>query len=255
MAQSLNNSSKPLKQISQNKKDSLFDSFMLHHHSPDCNCLVSDQSSQSNSKKVRRLRIAFLLIACFAATELGVGWWSNSLALQAEAGHKISDSFALALSWVTAWIGQVGNRKLEIRNQFNFIQTQYLEAGAALINGIGLLAIAIEIAKEATINLHSTSTEILSLPLLITACVALVIDSLNVALIHDSSHHDLNVRAAFLHILVDVMSSVGVLLAAFAVYFLHWIWADSAISLFLSGAIALSTIPLIRQSLKLMKKT
>lgn len=270
MTQSLNNSSNLLKQISQNKRDSLFDSLMFHPHSPDCNCSLVEEVSPPEGKKVRRLGIAFLLIACFAATELGIGWWSHSLALQAEAGHKISDSFALVLSLVTAWVGQQRSRKseigtnvrqklalyrnegLEVESQLPSIKTQHLEAGAALINGIGLLAIAIEIAREAIMNLQSSPAEILSLPLLITACVALVIDSINVALLHDSSHHDLNVRAAFLHILVDVISSIGVLLAAVAVWFFHWLWADSAIGLFLSVAIAFSAIPLIRQSLRLI---
>jgi len=266
MAQSLNNSLSPLKQIDRNKRDSLFDNLMFHQHSTECNCSSVGENSQLEAKKVRRLGIAFLLIACFAAIELGIGWWSHSLALQAEAGHKISDSFALVLSLVIAWIGQArangslslqkwdGTLKSELREEMRSpaIKTQHLEAGAALINGFGLLAIAMEIAREAIVNLQSSSSEILSLPLLITACVALVIDGINVVLLHDSSHHDLNVRAAFLHILVDVMSSVGVLLAAIAVWFFHWLWADSAISLFLSVAIALSAIPLIGQSLRLI---
>jgi cobalt-zinc-cadmium efflux system protein len=263
MTQSLNKASSPLKQIGQNKRDSLFDSLMLHHHSPECNCSLTQEESQPEGQKIRRLGIAFILIACFALSEWGMGWWTHSLALQAEAGHKISDSFALALSLITAWIGQARSSQKEVNNSLLLepseeerrspvAKTQRLEGGAALINGIGLLAIAIEIAREATNNLQSSPTEILSLPLLITACVALVVDSINVFLLHDSSHHDLNVRAAFLHILVDVISSVGVLLAAVAVFIFDWVWADSAIGLFISGAIALSAIPLMRQSLKLI---
>ncbi len=89
--------------------------------------------------------------------------------------------------------------------------------------------------------------------MLVTAGLGLGVNSFNAFLLHDSSHHDLNVRGAFLHILADLIGSIGVIVAAIAVWLMHWLWADGAIGLFVSGLIFTSTIPLISQSFNTFK--
>jgi cobalt-zinc-cadmium efflux system protein len=71
-------------------------------------------------------------------------------------------------------------------------------------------------------------------------------------LLHDHSHEDLNLKGAFLHIIADALSSVGVLLAALAVWRMHWLWADGVISLLIALLIVVSALPLITQSFKLL---
>jgi cobalt-zinc-cadmium efflux system protein len=156
----------------------------------------------------------------------------------------ISDSLALGLSLLTAWSAQ-------FRKSNQVLGYLRVEVLAALANGIGLVAIAVWIGWEAISRLQSPPSDILSLPMLITAGVGLGVNSINALLLHDSSHHDLNIRGAFLHVLADLISSVGVILAAIAVWLMHWLWADGFISLFVSGLIFLSAIPLIIQSLKI----
>ena len=194
-------------------------------------------------RKIKLLWTALIAIASFAAIEFGVGYWSHSLALQAESGHLLSDSFALGLSLLAAWFVQRQTTKGE-----NFIPGR-IEAIAAILNGLGLVAIAVWIAIEAFSRLQSPPTEILSLPMLVTAGLGLGVNGFNVFLLHDSSHHDLNVRGAFLHILADLISSVGVIVAAIAIWLMHWLWADGAVGLFVSSLIFTSAIPLIIQSL------
>jgi cobalt-zinc-cadmium efflux system protein len=76
------------------------------------------------------------------------------------------------------------------------------------------------------------------------------VNGINVRLLHRDSHADLNLRGVFLHVLADVISSVGVIVAAIVVATLHWLWADGAVSVFVAGLILLSAVPLIAASWK-----
>lgn len=210
-----------------------------HHGIHGCTC----HTLSNYDRKIQLLWTALLAIASFAAIEFGVGYWSHSLALQAESGHLLSDSFALALSLLAAWFVQRQAARGE-----NFAPMR-IEAIAAVLNGLGLVAIAVWIAIESVSRLQSPPTEILSLPMLVTAGVGLGVNGFNVFLLHDSSHHDLNVRGAFLHILADLISSIGVIVAAIAIWLMHWLWVDGAVGLFVSSLIFVSAIPLIIQSL------
>lgn len=217
---------------------------MHHHHSTDCvhGCSFESEGS-TRSNKVRLLWTALVLVGCFSLFELAVGFWSHSLALVAESEHMISDSLALGLALLATWISRFHNSD---KASYGYRRVEIL---SALANGIGLVAIAVWIAWEAIIRLQSPPAEILSLPMLITAGVGLGVNSVNALLLHSSSQHDLNLRAAFLHMVSDVISSVGVIVAAIAVWVMHWLWADGVISLFVSGLIFLGAIPLIVQSL------
>jgi cobalt-zinc-cadmium efflux system protein len=131
-----------------------------------------------------------------------------------------------------------------------------VEILAALVNGLGLMTVAGLIAWEAIARLQAPPQEILSQPMLITAAIGLGINLLNASLLHTHSHDDLNVKGAFLHMLADAVSSVGVIVAAIAVLLFQWNWADGAISLGVAILIAIGTVPLIRQSLSiLLEKT
>jgi cobalt-zinc-cadmium efflux system protein len=218
-----------------------------HHHS---GCCHSHTVHQGSTVKIRRLWLALILIGCFAGIELGVGVLSHSLALLAESGHMLSDGLALGLALLATWIAQ-----FPASGQATFGYRR-VEIVAALANGVGLLVVAGLIGWESVIRLQAPPTEILSLPMLMTAIAGLGVNSLNAWLLHDDNQHDLNLRGAFLHMVADAVSSVGVILAAIAVWTLHWNWADGAISLGVALFIALGAIPLIRQSLHiLLEKT
>lgn len=162
----------------------------------------------------------------------------------------LSDGVALGLALLATWIA-----RLPASNQATFGYRR-VEILAALVNGIGLVAVAIWIAQEAVSRLNAPPDEILSVPMLITAGVGLIINSLNAILLHQGSDHDLNLRGAFLHMVADAISSVGVIIAAIAVWSLGWNWADGAISLVVAVVIVIGAIPVVRQSLHiLLEKT
>lgn len=219
----------------------------MHHHSIDCPHHVHRDSSIDPKTKQTQLAIAVLLIGTFAIAEFGIGLVSHSLALVAESGHMASDSLALVLALLATWMTQLPRLGSASKPDW--------ETGAALINGVALVLLAGWIGWEAIEHLQLPPAEIASLPMLLTACAGTVINGINIALLHRGSRHDLNLKAAFLHVLADTVSSIGVVVAAIAIALLHWFWVDGAISLFVAGLIFLSAVPLVLESLKTLLQT
>ncbi|NJN86847.1 MAG: cation transporter [Leptolyngbyaceae cyanobacterium SL_7_1] len=218
---------------------------MFHPHS--ClDCQPASPADPAAQTKVRYLWIALILISSFAIAEFWVSSSSHSLALSADAGHLLSDGLALGIALLATKLAQL---PASARATFGY---RRIEIVAALINGVGLGAIALWIGIESFGRLFAPPEEILSLPMVITAAIGLGINTLCAFLLHDHSHDDLNLRGAFLHLLADATSSVGVILAAGCVWLLDWNWADAAVSLLVAGLILLSAIPLIRQSLTIL---
>lgn len=211
---------------------------MLDH--ANCVCHRPDPAA------TRLLGVAIALIASFALTETAIGLWSHSLALVAEAGHMVSDAFSLGLVLVASWLAR---RPATLQASFGYRRIEIL---AALGNGLVLVGIALTIAAEAIDRLQTPPSEILSLPMLITAAIGLSVNSLIVFLLHSHTHNDLNLRGAVLHLIADAASSIGVILAAIAVSLWHWNWADGAMSLLVAVLMIVAALPLIRQSLHIL---
>lgn len=218
---------------------------MLHQCSSDC-----DQSTANLQAKQKQLAIALLLVSSFAIVEFLIGLTSGSLSLVAESGHMASDSLALVLALVASWATQISKPDALSDSLMTIAPRQTWETWAALINGVGLLGLAGWVVWEALQRFQQPLVEIASIPMLVTAGLGLVVNSINIAILHRGSEHDLNLRAAFLHVLADAVGSVGVILAAIAVSQFDWFWADAVISLFVAMLVSVSAIPLIFQTSK-----
>jgi len=190
--------------------------------------------------KLRWLVMVMVTVTLFAGVELWVGSLSHSLTLRADSGHMLTDGVAMAIALAAAWMAQrsrsvaSGNHRVEVL--------------AALINSLALLAMAIWIGREAWFCGALTPTEILSWPMFITSLLGLLINGVNLYWLHGDWRQDLNVRGVFLHILADLVGSVGAILAAIAVTFLNWVWADMLIGTAVALIIAVSALPLLWQS-------
>lgn len=215
--------------------------------------LAASQSLSSGSvspkqvkQKVKTLWTALVLLSTFFCVELSAGIWSHSLSLLADAQHILSDVAALGLALLAIWLSNSMSKG-------TIFKRYRLEVLAALINGIGLACIAVWIVKEALVRLQSPDPEILGLPMLATALIGLAVNGINTFYLHGCSHHDLNLKGVFLHFLADLVSSVGAVLAAIAVIWLNWTWADGVISLAVALLIALFAAYLLIQSVNCLR--
>lgn len=202
-----------------------------HHH-----------SAPTTPAKQQQLLVACGLIGTFAIAEWGIGHFSHSLALVADSGHLVSDCLALVLALAAT-----------ILSQRPTLQDKQLEVWAALFNGVSLGGIAGLIAWEAIQHWIAGPEAIATLPMLVTACVGIVVNGINVTLLHQGSHEDLNLRAAWLHMLADMLSAIGVVFAAVAIAVFGWLWIDSAIGLVIAGLIFSTALPLLLQSLQALR--
>jgi cobalt-zinc-cadmium efflux system protein len=207
---------------------------------------VLANSHRHRSRKLRVLAIALVLVASFSAVELKMGQHSHSLSLLADAGHLVADVFAIAMSLLAAWIAQWPSCD---RAPFGYRRVEIL---AALVNSIGLIAISSWIGLEAITHLQQPPVEILTQPMIWTAIAGLGVNGINAFFLHDHAGQDLNVRGAFLHLLADALSCLGVLVGAIAIAQFHWLLADSIVSLMIALLIFAGAIPLLVQSLSIL---
>lgn len=196
--------------------------------------------------KVQSLQIALILLSSFFAAELLGAACSHSLSLLADAGHILADVTALGITLSATWLA----RRLAKRGIAS--QPSKIELVAAALNGASLLGAAVWVGSQAIARLESPDPDLQGLPMLLVAVVGLGVNSINAVWLHRCSCRDLNLKSAFLHVLADLASSVGTILAAIAVAWLHWNWADGAVSLLVSSLIILLALPLLLKSLRLL---
>lgn len=197
------------------------------------------------TQKVKLLWIVLGLRISLFLVELGTGLWTHSLSLLAGSGHMLLDVITLGLALMAAWLAQRPST-----GQATFGH-QRVEILVALVNGLGLMAIAAWIAWEA-VGRFQTPEPVLGLPMLVVAGLVLGVNSLNISLLHSDSQYDLNLRGVLLHVAADAASSFGVILAALVIYWRNWLWADAAASLLVASLLSLSALPLVWDSLRIV---
>jgi cobalt-zinc-cadmium efflux system protein len=213
---------------------------------PSCQCShLSQLDIVDRQQKMQTLWIALGLLSSFFVTELSISVWSHSLSLLADAGHLLSDVAALGLTLLANWLAQ---RPAAGQATFGY---RRVEIFAALVNGLSLLAIAVFITCEAIARFQAPEP-VLGLPMLIAATIGLIVNGLNITLLHQHSHNDLNLRGAFLHVVADAVSSIGIIFAAIAIYCLNWLWIDAVASLIVALLTGVSAIPLVQESLAIL---
>src|SRR5678816_1445900 len=159
--------------------------------------------AEPHRSPLRRLGWAFGITASFMLVEAGVGWWSNSLALVADAGHMLADAAALAIAIVAQRIA--GQTRTRART-YGFRRAEVL---AAFANGVALALTAVWIFVEAAHRWQSPPV-INAVAMTITAVVGLLVNLGSAAMLASGSHgHNVNTRAALAHVLSDALGSVG----------------------------------------------
>ncbi len=190
----------------------------------------------------RRLRAALALAATYMVAEAVGGWWTGSLALLADAGHMLSDVFALSLSLLAFRLAQ---RPATTQQTFGHHRTEIL---AALAHGVLLVGVAVFVIREA-VERFGEPRDILGGPMLAIAAGGLVVNVAALAILGEARRENLNVRGAWLHVLVDALGSIGAMLAAAGIWAFGWTWADPVASLLISLLVVYSAWSLLREAL------
>jgi cobalt-zinc-cadmium efflux system protein len=187
------------------------------------------------------MRTALAIAASVMVAEAVGGWLAHSLALLADAGHMLADVAALGLSVVVV---SLARRPATAERTFGLLRLEIL---AALVNGAALIAISIGIAVEAYRRFHAPLAVNGGL-LIAVAAVGLAANAAGVAILHGGHDHSLNQRGAYLHILGDLLGSIGALAAGAIILTTGWIRADPIISIVTSVLILGSAWRLVRES-------
>jgi len=194
---------------------------------------------QRDNKKGLIISLAITL-ALFGVEVIG-GIISNSLALLSDAGHVLTDALALGLSLVAA---HISGKAPDGRATFGYRKVGIL---AALINGVSLLVIAVFIFVESYQRLLSPPT-IHVRSMLIIAVIGLA-GNLVMAWILGRKHEDLNVKSAWLHVLGDTLSSVGVIISGIVVALTGWPYADPIAGAMIGIIIVFGGVRLVKDTI------
>lgn len=191
----------------------------------------------------QRFRLTLMLVAIllFAIVEWLVGHFSHSLALESDSWHMVADSGSILLALSASYL-------MRLTFVIQLSKQPRLDIIAAFLNSMGLILMAGLIIWEAIRHLTHPPEQILSEPMFLTAIIGLLVNIVGIKLLHEDSQKNLNVRGAFLHMLADLASSVGVIISAIAIYLFQCFWLDGALSLLIALFIANSAIPLLKLS-------
>lgn len=192
-------------------------------------------------KSQQRLILSLIVTFIIFIAEVFGGILSHSLALLSDAGHVLTDAFALGLSLIALLIMK---RHSDYKATYGYQRIGLL---AALINGISLVVIAIFILIEAYKRFYA-QPEIDSSVMLSIAAAGLL-GNLVIAWILGHKHHDLNMKSAWLHVLGDTVSSAGVIIAGLIIKFTGWVFVDTIASVIVGCMIIIGGARVIKETL------
>jgi cobalt-zinc-cadmium efflux system protein len=173
------------------------------------------------------------------------GWWTNSLALIADAGHMFTDVAAMALTIGAAWFAE---RPATPSKTYGFYRVEIL---AAFANGTALVLLSGYIIWEAAFRWQA-APEIRGAELTAIAFGGLIVNIIAAYLLRSSHKHDLNLRGAWLHVVGDLFGSIAAILAGLSIVYFGWLWADALSSILISLILIVGAGRLVLESVNIL---
>jgi cobalt-zinc-cadmium efflux system protein len=193
----------------------------------------------------RNLRIAFFLTICVLLAEVAGGLLANSLALLSDAGHVVTDLFALGLAWFAS---VQATRPSNERKTFGYHRVGIL---AALLNALMLLLLSIFIIWEAVQRFQHPES-IQPLIMFVSASIGIIVNLFIGFGLRKEGSDNLNVRAAMLHVFGDVGVSLGVIVAGLIVLLTGWTTVDPLLSIFVAILMAAGCWNVLRETIEIL---
>ncbi len=203
-----------------------------------------NHSHNNNIDFGNAFKIGITINIIFIVIEILYGYFSNSMALIADAGHNFSDVLALAFSWFAVILSK---RKPTIKFTYGFRRSTIL---IALLNTIILLGAVTFIVWE-TIERLSKPAVINANNVIVIAAIGIAVNGFTAWLFIKGKKHDLNIRSAFIHFIADALVSLGVVIAGVVMLFTGIVWVDSLFSFIIIAVILYSSYHLLIDSVNL----
>jgi cobalt-zinc-cadmium efflux system protein len=204
-----------------------------------------DHGGGVDASNVRRIRLVFILTTGYALVQAVGGWLSGSLALIADSGHMVSDAAALLLALIAY---RVAARAPDATRTYGFHRVRVL---AALANGASLLLLVVWIAWEAAQRVGQP-IEVLAGPMLVIACIGLSVNVVGALVLARGNRGDANLKGALLHVMGDLLGSVGAIAAAIGIMLTGWMILDPLLSVLVAVLVVRSAWSLVSDSLRVL---
>jgi cobalt-zinc-cadmium efflux system protein len=201
--------------------------------------------SHVGDASVSSLRIALILTAVLLVAEVVGGIFANSIALLADAGHMLTDVAALGLALFVAWFSKQPGTP---QKTYGYLRWEIL---AAFLNGATLLLISAAIIWEAVIRLNAPEPVHGGLMFMVAAA-GLIVNIIAARVLMAGAAHNMNARGAYLHVLGDLLASVGTLVAGALINFTGWVVADPIASIVTTALIIYGAWHLVRESVDIL---
>ena len=201
--------------------------------------------NELTQQSVRRLALSLILTLAFVFVEVAAGIFSNSLALLTDAAHNFTDVLALALSW---WALHLTAQPAHSGKTYGYHRAGIL---AALVNSTTLVVIALGIFYEAY-HRFVNPPEVQADMLIGVGVIAVVINVVTALLVRKGAEHDLNIRSAFLHLMGDVLSTIGAVIAGIIIRYTNWNWLDPLVSALIGFLILWSAWGIVREAIDIL---
>lgn len=202
---------------------------------------LTDAAKQTTS----RLSLSLFLTLAFVVFEVAAGYFANSLALLTDAAHNLTDVIALGLSWFAV---RLTAQPANAHKTYGYHRAGIL---VALLNSTTLVVISIGIFYEAYIRFISPP-EVKSSILIGVGLVAVVVNLVTAFLVHRGSESDLNLRSTFVHLMGDVISTVGAVIAGVIIYFTNANWLDPFVSVLIGFLILYNAWGILRETVDIL---
>ncbi len=204
-----------------------------------------DHAQVVTNDNERRIRFVFIFTICYAAIQAAGGWLSGSLALIADSGHMLSDAAALLLALIAY---RMARRPADATRTYGYHRVRVL---AALANGATLLLLVLWIAWEA-INRINQPVDVMAGPMLIVAVIGLLVNLAGAWVLWSGNKGDANLRGAFLHVIGDLLGSVGAIAAAVGIMLTGWTILDPLLSVLVAVLVVRSAWGLVTDSITVL---
>ncbi|MGM9943940.1 MAG: cation diffusion facilitator family transporter [Lysinibacillus sp.] len=195
----------------------------------------------------KTLLIAFIIITGYMIIEAIGGIITNSLALLSDAGHMLSDSISLAIALIAFTLGE---KAANSKKTFGYKRFEVL---AVVLNGVTLVLIAVFIFYEA-IQRFMYPPQVASTGMLIIAIIGLLINIVVawIMMRGGDTKENLNLRAAYLHVISDMLGSIAAIIAALLIMFFNWSWADPVASVIVAILVCISGVRVTNSAIHIL---